>query len=163
MRIIFRIEKFISLLHYLIITIQSRQFDAGVEDFKNVVNNLVHSDDAKAEDRLVTYQFNGLMSKEDKYKLDSIEDGATNFELPNELDPQIIKQNETHHKQRYRNKFNLIVCFYGSDISNEEKEIATKLVEANAINFDANRLKINFCENEEEALIRGVSYAAHNC
>lgn len=33
------------------ITIQSRQFDAGVEDFKNVVNNLVHSDDAKAEDR----------------------------------------------------------------------------------------------------------------
>ena len=74
-----------------------------------------------------------------------------------------IKQNETHHKQRYCNKFNLIVCFYGSDISNEEKEIATKLVEANAINFDTNRLKINFCENEDEALRKGVSYAANNC
>ena len=47
--------------------------------------------------------------------------------------------------------------------SNEEKEIATKLVDANAINFDTNRLKINFCENEEEALRKGVSYAANNC
>ena len=31
---------------------------------------------AKAEDRLVTYQYSGLMSKEDKYKLDGIEEGA---------------------------------------------------------------------------------------
>ena len=71
-----------------------------------------------------------------------------------------IKQNETHHKQRYHNRFNFIVCFYGSDISNEEKEIATKLVEANAINFDTNRLKINFCENEEEALRKELSYGS---
>ena len=34
---------------------------------------------AKAEDRIATYQYNGLLSKEDKYKLDSIEAGATNF------------------------------------------------------------------------------------
>ena len=43
------------------------------------------------------------------------------------------------------------------------QEIATTLVEANAINFDANRLKINFCENEEEALRKGMSYETHNC
>ena len=60
--------------------------------------------------------------------------------------------NETHHKQRYHNRFNLIVCFYGSDISNEEKEIATKLVEANAINFEALKTKISFYENEDEVL-----------
>lgn len=48
--------------------------------------------------------------------------------------------------------FNLIVYFYGSDISNEEKEIATKLVEANAINFEALKTKISFYENEDEVL-----------
>ncbi|MBF1341896.1 MAG: hypothetical protein HXM67_07565, partial [Mogibacterium diversum] len=69
-----------------------------------------------------------------------------------------IKQNETHHKQRYRNKFILIVCFYGSDISNEEKEIATKFVEANAINFDVVANKISFYDCEEETLRKGLSY-----
>lgn len=89
----------------------SKADKAKLETIEEHANHYVHPDNpnirhvsdtekvywnAKAEDRLVTYQFNGLMSKEDKYKLDSIEDGATNFELPNELDPQIIKQNETH-------------------------------------------------------------------
>ena len=49
---------------------------------------------AKAEDRLVTYQYSGLMSKEDKYKLDGIEEGATNFTLPDHLPPSIIAQDE---------------------------------------------------------------------
>lgn len=51
---------------------------------------------AKAEDRIATYQYNGLLSKEDKYKLDSIESGATNFSMPDSIDPQIIQQDETH-------------------------------------------------------------------
>ena len=51
---------------------------------------------AKAEDRLVTYQYSGLMSKEDKYKLDGIEEGATNFSLPDHLDPDIIAQDENN-------------------------------------------------------------------
>ena len=73
-----------------------------------------------------------------------------------------IKQNKTHHKQRYHNRFNLIVCFYGSDISNKEKEIARKLVEANAINFEATKTKISFFENEDEALRKGLSYETNN-
>lgn len=51
---------------------------------------------AKAEDRVASYQYNGLLSKEDKYKLDSIENGATNFTMPEELDPMIIAQDENH-------------------------------------------------------------------
>ena len=51
---------------------------------------------AKAEDRLVTYQYSGLMSKEDKYKLDGIEEGATNFSLPDHLAPSIIKQDSNN-------------------------------------------------------------------
>lgn len=51
---------------------------------------------AKAEDRLATYQYAGLLSKEDKYKLDGIEEGATNFNLPDKLNPSIISQNENN-------------------------------------------------------------------
>ncbi|WLD76962.1 NAD(P)H-dependent oxidoreductase [Mogibacterium neglectum] len=74
-----------------------------------------------------------------------------------------IKQNETHHKQRYRNKFNLIVSFYGKEISYKEKEIAIRLIEANAINFDVAASKISFYDCEEEALRKGLSYGTHNC
>lgn len=105
----------------------SKSDKAKLEGIEKNANHYVHPDNpntrhvtdaekvfwnAKAEDRLATYQYNGLLSKEDKYKLDSIEDGATNFIMPDELDPQIIAQDSTHRfvtdreKMEWSNKAN---------------------------------------------------------
>lgn len=43
--------------------------------------------------------------------------------------------NETHHKQRYKNAFEYSVCFYGEKITDNEKKTAEKLVKSNALNF----------------------------
>ncbi|WRS27183.1 flavodoxin family protein [Oscillospiraceae bacterium MB08-C2-2] len=47
----------------------------------------------------------------------------------------ITKNAETHHKSRYQNTFLLSVHFYGDNITQEERETATALVEANGVNF----------------------------
>lgn len=46
-----------------------------------------------------------------------------------------IVNGEMHHQQRYKKAPSMKVTFYGDDISSEEKEIARKLVEANAVNL----------------------------
>ncbi|MDR1877720.1 MAG: hypothetical protein LBQ84_08875 [Flavobacteriaceae bacterium] len=45
------------------------------------------------------------------------------------------KNNETHHKMRYDNKFTLVVHFYGNNISQNELVTAEKLIKANCVNF----------------------------
>lgn len=61
-----------------------------------------------------------------------------------------IRKGEMHHKARYKNHIRLKVVFYGADVTQEEKETARKLVEANAVNFDAIVEEISFVENLEE-------------
>lgn len=43
--------------------------------------------------------------------------------------------NETHHKQRYKKIFEYAVCFYGKNITDNEKKTAEKLVKSNTLNF----------------------------
>ena len=50
----------------------------------------------KAEQDTATYLANGLMSKEDKYKLDGIEEGATNYVEPDTFPPEKIAEDENH-------------------------------------------------------------------
>lgn len=50
----------------------------------------------KADNTLVNYNANGLMGKEDKYKLDGIEEGATNYVEPDYFEPTKIKEDEMH-------------------------------------------------------------------
>lgn len=85
----------------------SKEDKAKLDGIENNANHYVHPDNPhtrhitddervlwtnKAEKDPVTYEYNGLMRKEDKEKLDGIEDGATNFVMPNKLEPSIIDQ-----------------------------------------------------------------------
>lgn len=89
----------------------SKQDKAKLDGIEARANRYIHPDNSnvrhvsdkekdfwnsKAADRVATYEYNGLLSKEDKYKLDSIEEGATNFVMPTEMDPMIIAQDENH-------------------------------------------------------------------
>lgn len=56
---------------------------------------------------------------------------------------------EQHHSARYPNRMKLTVCFYGN-ISESEKELARKLVEANGLNYWAKSTEVLFAESEEE-------------
>ena len=47
-----------------------------------------------------------------------------------------IRNNEIHHKSRYKKQINMRVYFYGNNISDEEKEVAKELVNGNGINFN---------------------------
>jgi multimeric flavodoxin WrbA len=42
---------------------------------------------------------------------------------------------EMHHKRRYKNCVDLLVFFYGEDITEREQQVARDLVKANAINM----------------------------
>ena len=91
--------------------LMSKEDKAKIDTVEMGANNYVHPNNpatrhvtdkekafwsAKAEDRNATYQYAGLMSKEDKYKLDNIETGATNFTMPSSLDPAIIETDDEH-------------------------------------------------------------------
>ncbi|MDD3339853.1 MAG: NAD(P)H-dependent oxidoreductase [Lachnospiraceae bacterium] len=58
-----------------------------------------------------------------------------------------IEKNETHHKQRYKNTFQLVVHFYGENITSQEMDIAHSLVKANAINLHATSCKVLFYQS----------------
>lgn len=60
-----------------------------------------------------------------------------------------IRNKEIHHESRYNNNLKLSVYFYGN-IAEEDKEIAEKLVKANAINLNVNNYKINYFDNLKE-------------
>lgn len=60
-----------------------------------------------------------------------------------------IRNNETHHKQRYSKTFNYLVFFYGADITEVEKATAEKLVRANSVNYHSKSFEIHFCSSPE--------------
>lgn len=60
------------------------------------------------------------------------------------------KNNETHHKCRYKNHIQLAVHFYGENINAGEKKTAKELVKANCVNFYAKSYDITFSNSIEE-------------
>lgn len=61
-----------------------------------------------------------------------------------------IRNDEMHHKRRYDNNFDLKVCFYGENITKQEKQTAEKLVKANGVNLDCNVKKVTFLKDISE-------------
>ncbi len=62
-----------------------------------------------------------------------------------------------HHQQRYRKDLTMKVIFYGDKITDQEKEIAQKLVTANAVNLYGTVESVTFLDfpddfQEKEAL-----------
>lgn len=57
-----------------------------------------------------------------------------------------IVSGEMHHKMRYQNPFKLSVYFYG-ECDNEEKDIAQRLVKANAVNLGAGSYDVYFYDS----------------
>ena len=57
------------------------------------------------------------------------------------------KNGEMHHRPRYNNNFSLKVWFYGEDITEQEKQTAEKLVQANSINLSCNVQKVTFVQD----------------
>jgi len=48
----------------------------------------------------------------------------------------IIKRGEMHHRRRYDNIISFSAYFYGENITDEEKETAKNLIQANVDNYD---------------------------
>lgn len=64
-----------------------------------------------------------------------------------------IIDGEMHHQLRASYSFKLTVCFYGL-CGEKEKELAKKLVKANAVNFGAQSQEVFFFDTPEEAAER---------
>ncbi len=60
-----------------------------------------------------------------------------------------IRNDETHHKRRYKNEFSLSVYFYGTNNSQEMKT-AQAMVKANCRNFYVERYQVTFVNSIEE-------------
>ena len=58
-----------------------------------------------------------------------------------------IRNREMHHRGRYNNHFDLKVWFYGENITEQEKQTAEKLIQANAINKDCSVGKVTFLQD----------------
>lgn len=143
----------------------SKEDKAKLETVEMNANHYVHPDNpnvrhvtdgdkaywsAKAEDRVASYQANGLMSKEDKYKLDSIEEGATNFVMPSELDPQIIKQDENHRFVTDKEK---------TDFANKaNKNLATEQLDGLMSRYD--KVKVNSIETNANYYVHPETHEA---
>ena len=61
-----------------------------------------------------------------------------------------IREGEMHHRKRDDNQFLVRVIFYGSDITEEEKETAKELVKANAVNLHGKVKEVLFVESAEK-------------
>lgn len=61
-----------------------------------------------------------------------------------------IREGKMHHRKRYDNQFLMRVIFYGSDITEEEKETAKELVKANAVNLHGKVKEVLFVESAEK-------------
>lgn len=62
----------------------------------------------------------------------------------------VIKKGEMHHKRRYDNIITLSAYFYGSNITQAEKENAKELIESNADNYNGELGQISFYESAKE-------------
>ncbi len=58
-----------------------------------------------------------------------------------------IRNNEMHHRGRYDNHFDLKVWFYGENITEQEKQTAKRLIQANAINLNCSAQKVIFVQD----------------
>ena len=63
----------------------------------------------------------------------------------------VTRRGEMHHKRRYDNVITVTAHFYGADITDEEKETAKKLMQANADNYDGFVGEIYFHESLDAA------------
>ena len=61
-----------------------------------------------------------------------------------------IRNNQTHHKSRYKNRLKLSVIAYGTDITTKEKDTFSKLVIANGINFNTTFSSVCFAGSISE-------------
>lgn len=62
-----------------------------------------------------------------------------------------IIEGEMHHEMRYNNPFKFSVCFYGH-CDDDEKNIARRLIRANAINFGAKSSSVSFYKTVDEMM-----------
>lgn len=65
-----------------------------------------------------------------------------------------IRNREMHHQDRYKQGLDYKMYFYGDTMTQEEKNIAKKLVQAQALNLNASRYEVKFFDNIED--IKGV-------
>lgn len=61
----------------------------------------------------------------------------------------VIRNGEMHHKQRYDNKILMSAYFYGSDITEEEKQTARDILEGNAENYEGELKGVYFYSSPE--------------
>jgi multimeric flavodoxin WrbA len=61
-----------------------------------------------------------------------------------------VRNGEMHHKPRYSDSLAMRVYFYGEEISEQERALARRLVNANAVNLYGTVKEIAFAESPEE-------------
>ena len=66
------------------------------ENTRHVTDEQIAYWNDKADKTTATYYQDGLMSAEDKYKLDGIDDYATNYEQPDSFPASMIEEDENH-------------------------------------------------------------------
>ena len=62
----------------------------------------------------------------------------------------VIRKGEMHHKRRYKNVITLSAYLYGENITDEEKELAKELMQANVDNYDGTVKGVYFYEDVKE-------------
>lgn len=67
----------------------------------------------------------------------------------------VLRKGELHHKRRYENVIHLSAYFYGEQITEQEKETAKRILEANADNYDGQVKEIRFYKTVKE--LEGVT------
>ena len=61
-----------------------------------------------------------------------------------------IRNNEMHHKARYKNHIKMKVILYGEEITEAEKDTAIQLVKANALNLNGTVESLSFVSDVKE-------------
>lgn len=77
-------------------------------------------------------------------------DRAISYAHPN----LVMRNGEIHHKRRYSNKFTMNIWFYGTNITEREKETAEKLIKGNEVNYDSAKSNISFVKSFEEVEVQ---------
>lgn len=67
----------------------------------------------------------------------------------------VLRKGELHHKRRYENVIHLSAYFYGEQITEQEKETANRILEANADNYDGRVKEVRFYKTVKE--LEGVA------
>lgn len=62
----------------------------------------------------------------------------------------VIRKGEMHHKERYHKNLGISAIFYGSDITEAEKETSRNLVAANVLNLNGTVGSVHFIEKIED-------------